>query len=368
MPLQAAADEVRDLEAARQNRAAAEAEAKKLEKRADGLKAAAAELSSKLQAAATDVREAERRLDGLEREIAGLENRRSALSQSLEARRAQMTTALSALAGIARVPPLAVIARPGEFDRARLSASALAGLKPALETRMAAITADMNSLAETEKRLTEAQGEARESLASLGRDRERLAALLDERQSQAGRTREAAEAAQARARKLAGKVETLEELVRRLGEIEPVAVPDAKRAAQAMAAVKGRLPLPAEGRVASVYGERHGANDGKGMTITTRPGAVVTAPHDAIVRFAGRFRSYGRLLILDFGDSYHLLVAGLSGIDVVVGQWLLAGEPVGRMAAAEDGGRPELYLELRHDGLPIDPGPWLAQRQGKTRG
>lgn len=368
LPLHAAADEARELEAARENKAAAESEARELEQRAEELDEAAAKLASDLKQTAAAVREAEARLSALEREIDGLAAKRDALSGSLAARREQMAATLSALAGVARVPALAVIARPGEFDRARHSASALAGLRPALERRMAALNRDLEELAATRTRLAEARGEAETTLASLGRDRAKMESLLAERRAQAGRTREAAEAAGARAAALGREVRTLEELVRRLGDLEPVAVPDNRRRTAAMSALKGRLPLPAEGSVASEFGERRGVNDGKGMTVTTRAGAVVTAPHDAIVRFAGDFRSYGRLLILDFGDGYHLLVAGLSGIDVVVGQWLLAGEPVGRMAARENGGRPELYLELRHDGTPIDPGPWLAQRQGKTRG
>ncbi|ANK79938.1 MAG: hypothetical protein TEF_03410 [Rhizobiales bacterium NRL2] len=367
-PLLAAADEVRDLEAAREDRAAAAAEAEALERDAEAQKAAAAKLSAELAETAGAVRGAESRLSGLEREIEALEARRAELDASLAARREQMAASLSALTGIARVPPLAVIARPGAFDRARLSASALAGLRPALERRMAAITDDMRTLAATEARLASARSEAENALSALENDRARLAELVAARRAQAGRTQEAAETAQARAAELGRKVRTLEDLVSRLGDLEPVAAPEGRRTAEAMAAFKGRLPLPAEGRVVSAFGEQRGANDGKGMAITTRSGAVVTVPHDAIVRFAGDFRSYGRLLILDFGDSYHLLVAGLSGIDVVVGQWLLAGEPVGRMAVREDGGRPELYLELRHDGLPIDPGPWLAQRQGKTSG
>lgn len=71
---------------------------------------------------------------------------------------------------------------------------------------------------------------------------------------------------------------------------------------------------------------------------------------------------------MDLGDGYHLLVAGLAQSDVTVGQWLLAGEPIGSMTRTTDGKRPELYLELRRNGSPVDPLPWMAPSKGKSSG
>ena len=134
-------------------------------------------------------------------------------------------------------------------------------------------------------------------------------------------------------------------LMQRLDDLRPVSAPTVAGAPTRFADLKGRVPLPAE----YAPGGEPDVQD-NGMRLQTRGGAIVTSPHDAIVRFAGPFRSYEGLLILDFGDGYHLLVAGLSGIDVVVGQWLLAGEPVGRMPGGLTGATAELYLELRRDG------------------
>jgi len=77
------------------------------------------------------------------------------------------------------------------------------------------------------------------------------------------------------------------------------------------------------------------------------------------VMFRGPFRGYGEILIIEHGGGYHTLLAGLARTDVALGQWLLAGEPVGIMGPASNGS-PELYFELRHDGQPIDPSPWLG--------
>ena len=97
------------------------------------------------------------------------------------------------------------------------------------------------------------------------------------------------------------------------------------------------------------------------------PGAYVTAPADGWVLYAGPFRSYGQLLILNVGDDYHVVLAGMERIDVSQGQFVLAGEPVGAMgkvhlasvsAAAAANENPTLYIEIRRNGKPVDPGPW----------
>jgi murein hydrolase activator len=82
--------------------------------------------------------------------------------------------------------------------------------------------------------------------------------------------------------------------------------------------------------------------------------------------FAGPFRGYGQILIIAHGDGYHSLLAGLDRVDSLVGQWLLAGEPVGTMADSAD--QPRLYLELRHNNQPINPAPWLMTRVEKVNG
>jgi septal ring factor EnvC (AmiA/AmiB activator) len=141
------------------------------------------------------------------------------------------------------------------------------------------------------------------------------------------------------------------------------------------------LTVPAAGRIVTRYGERmqraSGRVSAKGIEIVTRPGAQVVSPYDGKIVYAGPFRGYGRILIIEHGGRYHSLLAGLERIDAVVGQWVLAGEPVGVMAGdTEAGGQgtrstgrtPKLYVELRRTGQPINPLPWLAQTGDKVRG
>jgi septal ring factor EnvC (AmiA/AmiB activator) len=125
-----------------------------------------------------------------------------------------------------------------------------------------------------------------------------------------------------------------------------------------------------------------GASDGvggteKGLVIATRGGAQVTSPCDGWVVYAGPFRSYGQLLILNAGGGYHVLLAGMERMSVDLGQFVLTGEPVAVMgdgpkvaSAISIGSRqPVLYIEFRKDGSPVDPSPWWATNDSeKVRG
>lgn len=121
---------------------------------------------------------------------------------------------------------------------------------------------------------------------------------------------------------------------------------------------KGRLPMPARGPIVTTYGEEKIKGVvSKGIIIKTRNMAQVTSPFDGSVIFAGPFRGYGNLIIVDHGEGYLSLLAGLEDIDCELGQMLLAGEPVGQMP---DSYEAKLYVELRHHNQPIDPMKWYT--------
>ena len=125
--------------------------------------------------------------------------------------------------------------------------------------------------------------------------------------------------------------------------------------------------MPARGRLVALFGDQSSGVRNKGISIETRDGAQVVTPYDGEVVFAGPFRGYGQLLIIEHGEGYHTLLAGFSRIDSILGQWLLAGEPVGIMGWGSKGG-PVLYVELRRDGVAINPLPWLAVSENKVSG
>ncbi len=129
---------------------------------------------------------------------------------------------------------------------------------------------------------------------------------------------------------------------------------------------KGQLPPPTRGKrllsfnEATEYGGRS-----TGIVFETRARAQITSPCDGWVVYAGEFRSFGQILIINAGGGYHVLLTGLSHIDVQPGQFVIAGEPVGTMGDALAGGTgtpqsggPPLYVEFRKNDKPIDPDPW----------
>lgn len=137
---------------------------------------------------------------------------------------------------------------------------------------------------------------------------------------------------------------------------------------------KGLLPLPARGRRIISFGDKTQVGTAKGAFIETRHEAQVVSMADGWVVYAGEFRSFGQLLIINAGDGYHVLLAGMSQIDVQLGQFVLAGEPVGVMGAAPklaatkvQETSPLLYVEIRKGDEAINPDPWWGGKPEKVQ-
>lgn len=156
---------------------------------------------------------------------------------------------------------------------------------------------------------------------------------------------------------------------------------------------RGQVQPPALGRIVSPFDTNDGSGGKtKGITIATQPNAQVIAPFDGQIVFAGPYWGDGEVLIIEAGEGYHLVLSGMDVVHGVVGQRLLAGEPVGQMgirsrsgatsalqeigdkggnssaSAARAASKPYLYFEMRKNGKPIDPEPWIAIGQRKVRG
>lgn len=124
----------------------------------------------------------------------------------------------------------------------------------------------------------------------------------------------------------------------------------------------GQLQTPVVGVVVKGWGEATDGGPATGVSYHAPPAARVVSPCGGRVVFADTFRSYGLLLIIDCGRGYHVVLAGFNRLDVRLGQHVVAAEPVGVMPSWEPGSttqRPALYVELRHDGQPVNPVPWL---------
>ncbi|MCV3207989.1 murein hydrolase activator EnvC [Mesorhizobium sp. YC-39] len=339
--------------------------------------------------------------------LEGLKGEEQKIRVSLAARRDVLAEVLGALQRMGLNPPPAILVKPEDALSSVRSAILLGAVVPELRQQTEILLADLKeqsrvtaSIEAERARLTAAVGEQTA-------EKKRLSMLLEAKQKLEADTQTALAAEKQRSQALAAKAGSLKELIATLEadkarkaadaakaaeqksadadkvpaqpELASLPVPEANRltAAAPFSALQGQIALPVIGKIK----RRYGADDGNGAVmlgdmVATQSGAIVTAPADGNVLYAGPFRSYGQLLILNAGDGYHVVLAGMSRISVASGQSVLAGEPVGAMgearvastSASKNGNAtPELYVEFRKDGKPVDPTPWWADRfSGRT--
>jgi septal ring factor EnvC (AmiA/AmiB activator) len=401
----------------------------RIEERLSGNASARARLESELLTLRQDraqlngaLIEATRKAQALETRIAATEQRlnvltdsEGAIRRSLEARRDLIADVLGALQRMGRRPPPAVLVQPEDMLSAVRASILLGAVVPELRQEAETLALDLQEQVRLRERIAADRRALTGEFEGLAAERQRLAALVEarrERETVAGRD---IAAEQKQAETLAEQARSLREFVARVeGELATATrlaeearkalESQAREARERMAALafrdparlqpkiafaeaRGMLPLPVSGEILRGFGTGEGANAARGLTIATRPLAIVSAPSDSWVAYAGPYRSFGQLLILNAGGGYYLVLSGLKRIDVTLGQFVLAGEPVGAMgevrdaaalvAAGAGGGTsaangidgPALYVEFRKDGVPIDPGPWWAKQEDrKVRG
>ncbi len=365
----------RQLERTRQAETAAEQRARKLA-------AEVQRLRRELIAAARAAQEREALLSRLEAQLPRLEAEAERRRDALARRRRQMQGTLGALVRLSRNPPQALMLSPGPPIEVVRSTMLLRAALPQLRRRAETLREEVAGLVRVRREIAAQRAELERTNASLADQRRRIESLLKQKialrkEAEATRRRIAA-----RAERLARKARNLRELFARLERERPP--PPPARPALALPApdtpfarppgvrpfpARGPITIPAKGRIVERYGQSTGlGNTAKGVTIETRPQAQVVAPFDGRVVFAGPFRGYGQILIIEHGGAYHTLLAGLTRVDTAVGQWLLAGEPVGVMGRRDDNGGPRLYVEIRRKGQPINPLPWFAAGNNRVRG
>ena len=336
-------------------------------------------LAEQLVATAARLRETEAKLGVTETRIADLDRDVERTRASLEARRAVLAEVLAALQRMGRNPPPALAVRPRDALDAVRSAILVGAVLPELKDRAEALLADLQTLRSLQSGAASERERFRAEATDLVAERQRLELLVEERRKTTGDREASLTEERRRTAELAQKAASLRDLLAALGGTgAPKPEPSFGRPSTKLADARGGLPLPVLGETVLRFGETDAAGLGsKGVSIAARSGAAVTSPCDGAVIFAGPFRSYGKLLIINGGGGYHVLLAGMERIDVEIGQSVLAGEPVGFMGARSDtiGGvppaadRPILYVEFRKDGTPLDPSPWWAKaRDEKVRG
>jgi murein hydrolase activator len=386
---------------------------------------ALAEERRKLSAAAiegaTRIRAAEERVTAVETRLHGLEGSEADKRKSLTGRRALIAEVLAALQRVGHRPPPAVFTGTQDALDSIRTAMFLGAVLPEMRAEMQGLMGELADLIRVRQELAVERDKQTTEVAALGAEQTRMNALVEERQKRQAEVERAIEAERQRALALARQADNLKDLIAKLEQTmeamrraeqfanraEEAKPPPAGAAkgdesarlgpSVAFAAAKGTLALPATGARIKDFGAPDNAGGTeKGMSISTRSGAQVTAPSDGWVVYAASYRSYGQLLILNVGGGYHVLLAGMERITVDLGQFVLTGEPVAVMGAgtqvasstktdsstapvmtsASDSAsppagtsQPVLYIEFRKDGTPVDPTPWWATSNSqKVRG
>jgi murein hydrolase activator len=337
----------------------------------------------------------------IEERLTGQREEEQTIQASLKARRSVLAEVLAALQRMGLNPPPAILVKPEDALSSIRSAILLGAVVPELRQETEALVADLDAL----KRITTSIANERSALLNVlknqSEERHRLDALIAQKQALRTQSEAQLKSENERFAALANQATSLKDLIgklqkdlaaeentaerKRRDEEKRIAIErekaknadpsDAKlKPGVSLAALKGSLSLPIAGKTV----RRFGAEDGfggttAGITIASNPGGVVLTPVDATILYAGPFRSYHQLLILDAGNGYHLVMGGMDKSVVSVGQFVLSGEPIGVMGEKpQSAGKvltdlPELYIELRQDGQPVDSAPWWAgEPKGKT--
>jgi septal ring factor EnvC (AmiA/AmiB activator) len=355
-------------------------------------------LNEALLTTAGRLRLAENHIAATEARLAKLADDERAVRKSLDGRRAVIVEVLAALERIGRRPPPAIMTAPEDALVSVRTAMLLGAVLPEMRGEADALSADLAELARVRAESKNEREALGRDVAAFSEDQQRMSLLVQERQKKQAEAEKALDAQRQRTATLARQADNLKDLIAKLerdsaarpggekqsappeGKPNLAALKDPGRLAPAIAfaSAKGALPLPVNG----VRIRDFGAPDGlggteKGLWIASRAAAQVTAPCDGWVVYAGPFRSYGQLLILNAGGGYHVLLAGMERISVDPGQFVLTGEPVAVMgggpqsaaAVATGSSQPVLYVEFRKDGTPVDPSPWWATTDSeKVRG
>ncbi len=388
-------------------------EKRKIDQGLERLQTERSRLGQVLIEAALKLRDTERQAAEIETELQKIDGRQEALRASLHDRRALIGEVLLVLQRMHRRPPPAVLAEPEDILKALRAAMAMGAVLPQMRAEIVRLQKDLGELVE----LREAAQNQRAGLArrrdELTAQRANLEQMIEERRAASQQMTSERAAQEERARKLAEQATSIKDLIGRMekessaARMASQAAKDAearREAADAQASreqrakalaqpfrdparlapavgfadLKGKLQLPVVGPFARRFGEHDGYGGvERGNSLQVRENGLVSAPCDGWVVYAGPYRSYGGLLIINAGGGYYVVLAGVARINVGIGQFVLAGEPVASMGdgsvktaatVAIGAKQPILYVEIRKDGNSIDPSPWWTRSDTRKVG
>jgi len=291
----------------------------------------------------------------------------------LAIRRQQHSYILMALQRIARHPPEAMIVAPISPSDTVRAAILLRAAYPAIEENARTLRRSITELVEIRDQGIKKRQNLMKVRLGLDVERQNLRRLLAHKRKLKRETDSKAQKVKKRMLSLVEEATSLRDLVSRIEknrkERQSLKTNETRETTVKSSVKFGKnLPYPAVGRLIGRYGQAMKTGlTRKGISIETSTDAQVVVPRDGTVVFAGAFKGYGQLLIIEHDGGYLSLLAGLDRIDSVIGQRVLTGEPAGIMGKPVNG-PPVLYVELRRKGQPINPLPWLAANKEKKNG
>jgi septal ring factor EnvC (AmiA/AmiB activator) len=350
--------------------------AEKLEEDARRATQRAERTASQSAAVAARIQETEARIAARQAQIRLMTTRRARLDARLAERQEPLIRLSAALQRLSRRPPVLGLLRPGSIRDAVYLRALLATMLPQVEARTLALREELARIRE----LAQEQAAAAQSLAReeqrLRQRQQRLAQIEAEQRLDMRRVAGIASRANERALALTERARDLEELVEVVGEqgrlraeLEALPGPIMRPLRPSESQVVDRLEpspaprglatyiLPVAGRLMTGFGANTDAGrPSRGIVLAARGGAQVVAPAEGRVAFAGPYRGYGRIVIVEHEGGWTSLVTGLARLDVEPGERLVAGSPLG-VVEPSDG---RVRLELRRQGEPVNPLRYLG--------
>jgi len=355
------------------------------------------QVAERLAAIAQSIQAQEQLIAASEAELTRLATERAGLLAELGEKQDALSELLAGLQRLEQNPPPALVVEPGDILAALRGAMLLGTMVPDLQAEAEALTVKLDRLNQVEAAIETRRTDVTQEIARLKSQRVELGQLISQKKALVSQSSEELDEERKRTKALAERARSLKQLLasleaerkqKEIAEVERQAEEAKERARQeellrtpklAFADARGKLPFPAQGQIVRRYGEPDGlGGETQGLMIATRAGAQVTTPADGKVEFAGPFRSYGQVVILNPGGGFRVLLAGMDKVTADVGEFLRAGEPVGEMGSGPasvtlfgevvQDGRPVLYIEFRNSTEAVDSGPWWIGGLKEARG
>lgn len=355
------------------------------------------EVAQRLVLIARDIQSREAAIAAAEARVLRLNKEAIVIRAGLAAKQDVIAELLAGLQRLEQNPPPALVVEPGDVLAALRGAMMFGTIVPELRGEAEELARQLSGLERITTIVAAEKAAIRKEIAGLESAQAQVRGLAERKRLLAAAGNGRLEQEKDRAAELASKAKTLKQLIDSLAaerrraeaqQAEKAAAEEIEKRRQEAALHKpaiefskarGRLDFPAQGSILKRFGDDDGLGGTiRGLAVATRDGAQVTAPAAGSVEFAGPFRSYGQLLILNAGGGYHILLSGMTDIGAAMGDFVRAGEPVGTMGTGPSpaaligeqfqDGSPVLYIEFRKDGEAIDSAPWWIGGTKEARG